>query len=82
MRLHDRGDGLRWLRNKQCSCRCDCKRTRPQKSVHLQLLAHADGRFRVALTPGSAALVPSDGTPSPSSLISINRCARRRPRSG
>ena len=45
MRLHDRGDGLRWLRNKQCSCRCDCKRTRPQKSVHLQLLAHAGGRF-------------------------------------
>jgi hypothetical protein len=54
VRLHHRRDSLRWLRNEQRSCRCDCERTKPQKSVHLQLLARADGPFRFALArPGS-----------------------------
>jgi hypothetical protein len=41
MRLPDRADGLRWLCNKQCSCRCECQRGDSHESVHLQLLAQA-----------------------------------------
>jgi hypothetical protein len=51
VRLHHRRDSLRWLRNEQRSCRCDCERTEPQKSVHLQLLARADGPFGRVGTP-------------------------------
>src|SRR4029079_15911783 len=70
MRLHDRGDGLGWLRNEKRCGHCNCQRSKSRKDSHLQLLAPDGGTCALAFLPGSRPLL-LDAMSSIGSLISI-----------
>jgi hypothetical protein len=70
MRLHDRGDGLGWLRNEKRCGHCNCQRSKSRKDSHLQLLARDGGTCALAFLPGSRPLL-LDAMSSIGSLISI-----------